>query len=60
MKRALSQLLVVVLLRTSATSVFAATSYEEDLKADVVDYMVAVNAQIGYFMSDEELLVLAD
>lgn len=60
MKKVISLLLVIVLLMTSATSVFAATSSEEDLKADVVDYMVAVNAQIGYFMSDEELLVLSD
>lgn len=59
MKKVFCFFMSVLLVLSLTTTAFAASS-EEDAKQAVVNYMVAINSQIGYYMTDEEESVLAD
>lgn len=59
MKKAFCFFMSVLLVLSLTTTAFAASS-EEDAKQAVVNYMVAINSQIGYYMTAEEESVLAD
>lgn len=60
MKKVLCLVMSVVLALSLATTAFASSTSEEDAKKNVIDYMVAINNQIGYSLTESEEAILSD